>query len=323
MAQTDAVPQPEAVLPVIGDVAQPADDNGAEANPPSLPALDAPLPPRKGSRISRSVIPGLPRAQTFKRQLSEHRDRLRPIQPTGDERRAMSVDRRTRAFDAYPERVNPDEAIAVASTVPPTDEPRQQQEQEPQETTDEPQIKEQQQQDPVEQTETAFPGDDLGAGAAAKFLDVSPDEPNDAASIASAQEEFDAMIRRELETTWILNLSMRYKDQSNREKFFVSYRAGGIWRRVTVTVDYRDVPRDSLEMELLYMRYQRDKNARIYEDIRSSLQEIRFYETVTNLRLETRDDRLHVHVVEDANVSISPAPLLSREQCPPSCSNDD
>lgn len=111
------------------------------------------------------------------------------------------------------------------------------------------------------------------------------------------------MIARELGTTWILNLSMRYKDRSNREKFFVTYREHEQhWRRVTVTLDYRNAPEDSLEEELRDVRSQREKSSKIYESIRQSLREIQFYDTVTNLKLETTDGRLHVHVVEDANV---------------------
>ena len=112
------------------------------------------------------------------------------------------------------------------------------------------------------------------------------------------------MIARELESTWILNLSMRYKDRSKREKFFVTYRENEqLWRRVTVTLDYRDPPEDSLEEELRDITSQKEKSCKIYESIRQSLPEIQFYDTVTNLKLETTDGRLHVHVVEDANVS--------------------
>src|SRR6478609_4176648 len=42
-------------------------------------------------RMSRRVVPGLPRAQTFKRQISERRTNLSPIEPTPDERRAASM----------------------------------------------------------------------------------------------------------------------------------------------------------------------------------------------------------------------------------------
>ncbi|KAG9816497.1 kinase-like protein, partial [Aureobasidium melanogenum] len=51
--------------------------------------------------------------------------------------------------------------------------------------------------------------------------------------------------------------------------------------------------------------FQRDKNQRIYEAIRESLPDIEFYDTVTNLKLETEDGQLHVHVTEDINEVIT------------------
>ncbi|KAJ4300438.1 hypothetical protein N0V88_003113 [Collariella sp. IMI 366227] len=91
----------------------------------------------------------------------------------------------------------------------------------------------------------------------------------------------------------------------DREKFFVTYRQHEHhWRRVTVSLDYRNAPENSLEADLARTQYQRDKSAKIYEAIRESLNEIEFYSTVTNLKLETKDGRLHVHVVEDVNREI-------------------
>jgi len=97
---------------------------------------------------------------------------------------------------------------------------------------------------------------------------------------------------------------MHFRDKSKREKFFVTYRESeALWRRVTVSLDYRNAPDGSLELELSATRFQRDKSAKIYEAIRESLQDIQFYDSVTNLKLQTTDGRLHVHVVEDTNVS--------------------
>jgi serine/threonine protein kinase len=119
-------------------------------------------------------------------------------------------------------------------------------------------------------------------------------------------------LEQELERKWILNLSMHFRDKSEREKFFVTYaEKPNRWRRVTVSCDYRDAPPDSLEQDLKELHYQRDKSARIYESIRESLQEIQFYDTVTNLKLETSDGRLHVHVTEDVNETIPYPPLSS------------
>jgi hypothetical protein len=58
-----------------------------------------------------------------------------------------------------------------------------------------------------------------------------------------------------------------------------------------------------LELELAHIKFQRDKIAKIYDAIRESLADIQFYQTVTNLKLQTTEGRLHVHVVEDVNVS--------------------
>ncbi|ERS97764.1 serine/threonine protein kinase [Sporothrix schenckii ATCC 58251] len=120
----------------------------------------------------------------------------------------------------------------------------------------------------------------------------------DTASMTSSQYEH--RIRYELEHVWILNLSMHFRDKSRREKFFVTYRQRpDLTRRVTISLDYRNAPDGSLEMDLLDTKLQRDKNEMIYEAIRESLVDIQFYNTVTNLKLQTTDGRLHVHVVED------------------------
>ncbi|RDA91023.1 hypothetical protein CP533_2540 [Ophiocordyceps camponoti-saundersi (nom. inval.)] len=137
-------------------------------------------------------------------------------------------------------------------------------------------------------------------------------DPNldDAHSVTTSQHE--AMIDDELESTWILNLSMHFRDRSKREKFFVTYRERlDLWRRVTISLDYRYATPNSLEMNLLKTRYQRDKSVKIYEAIRESLLDIQFFDTVTNLKLETTDGRLHIHVVEDGNEIIN-YPLVSQ-----------
>ncbi|EDN10710.1 predicted protein [Histoplasma mississippiense (nom. inval.)] len=127
----------------------------------------------------------------------------------------------------------------------------------------------------------------------------------------SAPEEAEDMLEKEMDKKWILNLSMHFRDRSEREKFFVTYaETPNKWLRVTVSCDYRNAEPDSLERDLKKLYYQRDKNARIYESIRDSLPEIQFYDTVTNLRLETREGRLHVHVTEDMN-EIIPYPPIS------------
>jgi len=120
----------------------------------------------------------------------------------------------------------------------------------------------------------------------------------------------DRDLQAELESTWILNLSMHFRDKSDREKFFVTYaQQPNRWCRVTISCDYRDAPPSSLESDLKSLKFQRDKNKRIYEAIRESLPDIEFYDTVTNLKLETEDGQLHVHVTEDIN-EIIPYPSV-------------
>src|SRR6187402_3321087 len=70
------------------------DDNYAV--PPAPLQEEAPRP-GIARRLSRKVVPGLPRPGTFKRQQSELRDRLEPTKPNPDERRTVSVDRRRAA----------------------------------------------------------------------------------------------------------------------------------------------------------------------------------------------------------------------------------
>jgi serine/threonine protein kinase len=142
-----------------------------------------------------------------------------------------------------------------------------------------------------------------------EYVDIGKVPSNiDTQSIST--EAFDEMILEELEKRWILNLSMHFRDKSKREKFFVTFADTPThWRRVTISLDYRNAPEGSLEEELLRTRFQRDKSARIYEAIRESLPDIQFYDTVTNLKLQTENERLHVHVVEDLSEIISYPPV--------------
>ncbi|KAG9259233.1 kinase-like domain-containing protein, partial [Emericellopsis atlantica] len=250
-------------------------------------------------RVSRSVVPGLPRVKTFKRQLSEDRDRLAPVQPTPEERRAVSMDRRSHALHTRhqgqtdPRASAPDNISSVVANHEPA-----------------PFSSLTLAQDTTDLHAQSLGGEPFGDNLQQTQGYESEAMTEDGSIAHSEIDEFDRMLRYELETTWILNLSMRYKDRSNREKFFVTYRESEqLWRRVTVTLDYRNAPEGSLEEELLGMKYQRDKSSKIYESIRQSLPEIQFYDTVTNLKLETTDDRLHVHVVEDGNEIFSYPPV--------------
>ncbi len=245
--------------------------------------------PRPGiaRRLSRKVVPGLPRPGTFKRQRSELRERLEPAKPNADERRAVSVDRRRNASFrssstavAPPQRLSAPELLDNPVTIDAVLESTQM----VLATTNDLEVKE-------------------------EYVEVSK-EPScvDAQSIST--EAFDEMILEELEKRWILNLSMHFRDKSKREKFFVTYAETPThWRRVTISLDYREAPEGSLEEELQSTRFQRDKSARIYEAIRESLPDIQFYDTVTNLKLQTENERLHVHVVEDLSEIISYPPI--------------
>lgn len=243
-------------------------------------------------RVSRKVVPGLPRAQTFKRQIDEGRKNLEPVQPEPAERRTTaSMDRRLHSSQNVGQ--NPPDPRISAPDVLSND----------------------MHGSTVSAPSTAEnPGDEnmMESIGELSLHDVrSRDEShapetesfNDGASITTSH--YDAMIHEELERTWILNLSMHFRDKSKREKFFVTYREKGMhWRRVTISLDYRNAPDNSLELDLYDTKFQRDKSAKIYEAIRESLADIQFYETVTNLKLQTTDGRLHVHVVEDVNVCI-------------------
>ena len=274
------------------------DDDGLEHpinSPDGLSWPDQPPPRSKRDWSARRVGVGLPRQATFRRQNSEKRDRLCPVEPCPAERRAVSHSRIASASlprprsSSTPIPHNP--ARTSAPAVPHTnkaDASNQQQDQHPP-----PQIH----------------ANQFGFAEDNDATDVNrpPRPPSITSSITSREERFvptddKATISAELDTRWILNLSMHFRDKSDREKFFVTYAENpSKWRRVTVSCDYRNAEPGSLEMDLKELQFQRDKSMQIYESIRDSLREIQFYDTVTNLKLETSEGRLHVHVTEDIN----------------------
>lgn len=268
-----------------------------------------------GRRTSRKVVPGLPRPLTFRRQQSEKRDRLLPIASTPIERRALSADRRPRTSNdrrcpsppltplpslSAPEVGTPVRHHSFNAIDGPAGNPD------------------------LDVGESAFsrytPRRDNESADSGSMLansrhpdDSQPPEDQDARSVLDERE-----LQAELESKWILNLSMHFRDMSDREKFFVTYaQQRNRWRRVTVSCDYRNAEIDSLEEELKGMHYQRDKSTRIYEAIRDSLPEIQFFDTVTNLKLETENNRLHVHVTEDTNeiINYPSTSLVAHVQC--------
>jgi hypothetical protein len=263
-------------------------------------------------RVSRKVVPGLPRTKTFKRQQSEGRDRLEPTRPTPAERRAVSVDRRLRS-PLQRHISNTSQQLPRASAPDFLDET---QSEGPQTVVQQPLSLPQ---SPIDEKNVLDFGNvgeyDVGGNINPEgqqdeseiLPSYSQAAPSTAGGRTITTEQFDAIIGDELERTWILNLSMHFRDKTKREKFFVTYRENDhLWRRVTISLDYRNAPDNSLEKDLDHTHYQREKSAKIYEAIRDSLQDIQFYDTVTNLKLQTTDERLHVHVMEDVNVSYAP-----------------
>ncbi|KAL4764983.1 protein kinase family protein [Aspergillus foveolatus] len=241
-------------------------------------------------RLSRKVGVGLPRSTTFKRQESERRDRLSPVD-SEPRPRAISADRRTLSLQRTK---SPQSVVDPRLSAPEINWPRDETDPDPDPSItkdDEP---------PAPNEETTQDND------VRSEWDHYPE-------VTDTPEGYPVdSVDMELDRRWILNLSMHFRDRSEREKFFVTYaEAANRWRRVTISCDYRDAEPESLEQDLKELRYQRDKCARIYESIRESLPEIQFYDTVTNLKLETRDGRLHVHVTEDVNEIIPYPPISS------------
>ncbi|CRG86933.1 hypothetical protein PISL3812_03946 [Talaromyces islandicus] len=260
------------------------DDRSGSSSPTNNTNNNGPL----SRRISRKVGVGLPRPATFRRQNSEQRDRLAPTDP--EPRRAQSVDRRRTLSVQRTQSPRPAAAARLSA----------------------PEVGSWVDQASAALTVTSevdSAHEDLRDAATLSHVDSAPSYRDD---FLRPVESYEDPLELELERKWILNLSMHFRDKSEREKFFVTYaERPNRWRRVTISCDYRGAPPGSLEDDLKDLHYQRDKSARIYESIRESLPDIQFYDTVTNLRLETSDGRLHVHVTEDVNEIIPYPPITS------------
>ncbi|KAK4548364.1 hypothetical protein LTR36_010235 [Oleoguttula mirabilis] len=243
------------------------------------------------SASTRRAIPSLPRPQTFRRQQSERRERLLEVEPSPTEKRALSHERRRCLSASAARRPSSPRPIPYPSlSAPEVGTPDQLS---PCQPCDQQSATPDAQKPPRDRR-------DLPPLQIPEQLDdgLDPDEQDDEHHIDKAA------LPEEYGRRWILNLSMHFRDRSNREKFFVTYaETPSKWRRITVSLDYRNAPDGSLEADLSTLHYQRDKSFRIYEAIRESLPDIQYYDTVTNLKLETTpdDDQLHVHVREDAN----------------------
>lgn len=267
------------------------EDHTARPPPCHAPLLSSPY----RSPVTRPVTVGLPRQATFKRQNSERKDRLVPVEL---DRRSRSTSRRK---SRSPRAICPSSSSSAvgncrdsASEVTPVAPV-------PLVTSDIP-----------DSREPLYSEHDLiYANHGAEHEVPQPDTlASHTTPLRSHDDMFEldsaTLLQHELDTKWILNLSMHFRDKSDREKFFVTYaQTPTRWRRVTISCDYRDAEVGSLELDLKQTRHQRDKSLLVYESIRESLREIQFYNTVTNLKLETRDGRLHVHVTEDLNEAIA------------------
>ena len=299
----------------------------------------AEMSPVSRKRSARTVVPGLPRPPTFKRVLSERRDRLYPVD--NEKSRSISTDRRlirrtscsspTTAATAAAAAAAAATATATASS-PRTPSWSSTPEMRMHNIDRRPSIDSVRnilhnstKQNMNSRSEAADSGVDGFGLLPPACLDERGDDDGNGSDRNHDDEGSDdeggmdpVLLRQEVESKWFLNVSMHFRDQSDREKFFLTYaQEPNRWRRVTVTCDYRNAPKDSLESKLRSLYYQRDKSEYIYKVIRDSLPDIDFYPTVTNLRLETRDS-LHVHVTEDVNeiISYPAAALLQHNDCP-------
>jgi serine/threonine protein kinase len=242
---------------------------------------------------------------TLRRQNSEKRDRLEPVDQSSRERRALSTSRhrplsairpRSKSSPA-PSNSARECALTVTERHNSSSPPQEDSDYSPSAQSHTPTSLI----DDFDHEYTRFPGSRSRSSSAGSFERLRD---------VDARTELEA----ELDSKWILNLSMHFRDKSDREKFFVTYAETPTrWRRVTVSCDYRNAEAGSLEMDLKELQYQRDKSIQIYESIRDSLPEIQFYNTVTNLKLETSEGRLHVHVTEDTNEIIPYPPITSVE----------
>ncbi|KAJ6090513.1 hypothetical protein N7486_009328 [Penicillium sp. IBT 16267x] len=255
------------------------------------PSIDSNKQDNLTRRLSRRVGVGRPLSAPFRRQNSENRDQLAPLSLELQHRRAQSADRRPLSAQrtrSPPPAVGPRLSAPEVQWLGPTTA-----------TT-------------VDEQPLDLELFTTGPNVENYETDSEPDWDPSPAITAPEGAQPPNTLEMELERRWILNLSMHFRDRSEREKFFVTYAETPTrWRRVTISCDYRGATEDSLEQDLKELRYQRDKCARIYESIRESLPEIQFYDTVTNLKVETRDGRLHVHVTEDVNETIPYPPISS------------
>jgi hypothetical protein len=166
----------------------------------------------------RKTVAGLLSAESLKRDSSERRDRLSPHQPDPEERRAVSVDRRAAAkymrsqsAPGFP--FQPSHSAPDVST-------------------------------------SYLYLESQGHQRADPEKDHQMERIASTSSWAMSEDLERLAIQAELEARWILNLSMHFKDRSNREKFFITYAVKpNRWIRVTVSCDYRNPSPNSFEAD--------------------------------------------------------------------------
>lgn len=294
---------------------QPAAANTAAA------ARQAPAGSTEGSTAAapttpKRVVPGLPRQATLKRLQSEHRDRLRPYEPPPHERRALSRSPIPHGPLESSRSLQPIQSLSLSSLPLTPSRPHSAHgdlQPPPPPPPPPPPL-------PLPVTSQSTVDLHVAPGATASSLELAPTiDESRSPSRARGGPQLPREVEEELDWRWILNLSMHFRDESNREKFFVTYaQKPSLRRRITISCDYRDAEEGTLEKELSKLRYQRDKSAKIYESIRESLQDIIFYDTITNLKLQTSEGRLHVHVTEDLNeiIPYPPVVAISHLRCP-------
>ncbi|OAA47569.1 Protein kinase domain-containing protein [Metarhizium rileyi] len=235
---------------------------------------------------SDKVVTGLPHSQNMKRPWSEERMNLKQAPAKSVERRAFSEDRRCTELN------NGEHILPYCDPLWSVSE--------------------------INSSSTSLDGH--GSEYAPHFLSIhdnyelsnsvmdgqlNPESRCNAAPSSDVEYMDEAIIFEELKHKWILNQSVTYGEDAVREKFYVTYREDDhLYRRVTILLDYRNAPPDSLEWVLSNIKRQSERSFKIYEALRGSLSDIRFLATTTILELSTSNGQLHIHVLEDQDSTI-------------------
>ncbi|KXJ84581.1 hypothetical protein Micbo1qcDRAFT_181510, partial [Microdochium bolleyi] len=104
------------------------------------------------------------------------------------------------------------------------------------------------------------------------------------------------------EHVWCFNACMRFPDRPWHIKIFTTYwKDGRIPHRLNISIDYTNVPVDSLEHRIASATSGEEKASIFYgyQGIQDSLQDAKLFETATLVRPKTTDDRIHLCYAED------------------------